>query len=442
MQEGQLLMNQRDRDRLEILKEVKKKHTKQAEAAQELKISVRQLQRLLKAHAERGDRAVIHALRGKPSNRKIEGKLEQRAKEILSREEYRGFGPTLASEYLANKHALTVSRETVRKWMRQAGLWRGRKRRLEEVHLWRARRSRFGEMVQWDTSEHDWLEGRGGGHKLYLIAMIDDATSRALARFVENDSTAANMELLELWLRTQGRPQSFYTDKAGLFQTALKTKRDEQREGKDREPLPPTQIGRALRELGIRWIGAHSPQAKGRIERFFGTAQDRLIKDLRHAQVKTLAQANTYLEEQYLPWWNQRKTVVPASEQDAHRGLEKQHDLGAILSHVESRQVNQDYTVRYERHLYRLERADITTGLRGAMVRVEKRRDGTLAIRFQNRYLRYRLCEPAVPAMPPIAPPTPSRKGPNAGGKSDWMKRFRIRGCSLEEAIAMSNATS
>jgi hypothetical protein len=442
MQAGQLLMDQCDRDRLGILKEVQKKHTKQAEASKELKISVRQLQRLLKAHEERGDRAVIHALRGQPSNRKIEARLEQRAKEILSREEYRGFGPTLASEYLANKHAITVSRETVRSWMRQAGLWRGRKRRVEEVHPWRARRSRFGEMVQWDTSEHDWLEGRGGGQKLYLIAMIDDATSRTLARFVESDSTRANMEVLELWLRMHGRPLSFYTDKAGLFQTAIKTKRDEQREGKDREPLPPTQIGRALRELGIRWIGAHSPQAKGRIERFFGTAQDRLVKDMRHAQVKTLVQANAYLEQQYLPWWNRHKTVVPASEQDAHRGLEKQHDLAAILSHVESRQMNQDYTIRFERHLYGIERADITTGLRSAMVRVEKRRDGTLAIRFQNRYLRYRLCEPAVPVTPPILPPTPSRKGTNAGGKSDWMKDFRMRGPSLEEAIAISNATS
>ena len=442
MQEGQLLMDQRDRDRLGTLKEVKKKHTQQAEAAKELKISVRQLQRLLKAHAEHGDRAVIHALRGQPSNRKIEAKKEQRAKEILSREEYQGFGPTLASEYLAKRHQIVVSRETVRSWMRQAGLWRGRKRRVEEVHQWRARRSRFGEMVQWDTSEHDWLEGRGGGQKLYLIAMIDDATSRVLARFVESDSTTANMEVLELWLRTYGRPLSFYTDKAGLFQTALKTKRDQQREGKDREPMPPTQIGRALQELGISWMGAHSPQAKGRIERFFGTAQDRLVKDMRHAKVKTLVQANAYLEQQYLPWWNQQKTVVPARAQDAHRSLEQQHDLMAILSHVESRKVNQDYTIRFERHVYGIERADITTGLRGAMVRVEKRRDGTLAMRFQNRYLRYRPCAPAVPVAPPILGPTPSRKGTNAGGKSDWMKGFRMRGPSLEEAIAIYNATS
>jgi len=327
--------------------------------------------------------------------------------------------------------------------MRQAGLWKDRTRRVEDIHEWRERRRRFGEMVQWDTSEHDWLEGRGGKQKLYLIAMIDDATSRALARFVESDSTTANMEVLELWLRAHGRPLSFYTDKAGLFQTAIKTKRDEQRESKDREPLPPTQIGRALGELGITWIGAHSPQAKGRIERFFGTAQDRLVKDMRVAQVKTREQANTYLEQHYLRWWNQEKTVVPASDQDAHRSLEKLHDLAAILSHVETRQVNRDYTIRFERHVYGIERADITTGLRGAAVQVEKRRDGTLAIRFQNRYLRHKICAPAAPVAPADPRPAKSRKGPNAGGKSAWMKGFPDkRGPSIDQAIAISNANS
>lgn len=436
-------MNQRDRDRLEVLKEVEKKHLKQAQAAEQLKISVRQLLRLRKAHKERGDRAVVHALRGQPSQRKIAEKTEKRAVEILSREEYRGFGPTLASEYLGKRHQITVSRETVRNWMRQSGLWRGRKRRVEEIHEWRERRSRFGDMVQWDTSEHDWLEGRGGKQKFYLIAMIDDATSRVLARFVESDSTTANMEVLELWLRTHGRPLSFYTDKAGLFQTAVKTRRDEQREGKDREPLPPTQIGRALRELGITWIGAHSPQAKGRIERFFGTAQDRLVKDMRVAKVQTREQANAYLEQHYLPWWNQEKVVVPASEQDAHRRLDQQHDLAAILSHVESRLVHQDYSIRFEGQVYGIERADITTGLRGAAVRVERRRDGTIALRFQDRYLQYRVCETATPAAPPSRRPAKSHQAHNADGKSDWMKGFLDKpGPSIRKAIAISNATS
>jgi hypothetical protein len=151
--------------------------------------------------------------------------------------------------------------------------------------------------VQWDTSEHDWLEGRG--EKMYLIKMIDDATSRLFARFVRHDSTVENMGVLEQYVRRYGRPLEFYTDKAGLFLTTPKKNHP----ARD-EPLPPTQIGRALNELGMGWIGAHSPQAKGRVERSFQTAQDRLVKGLRVAGVKTLEQANAYLESDYLPEWD------------------------------------------------------------------------------------------------------------------------------------------
>ena len=177
--------------------------------------------------------------------------------------------------------SLAVSRETLRGWMMASELWRAKRKRVEKVHTWRPRRSRLGELVQWDTSEHDWLEGRGP--KLYLISMIDDATSRLLARFVSHDSTEENMRLLESYLNQNGRPLSFYTDKATLFANLPKTRRGELA-GKDRQELPPTQIGRALQELAIEWIGAHSPQAKGRVERGFGTAQDRLVKGLQVAR--------------------------------------------------------------------------------------------------------------------------------------------------------------
>ena len=185
---------------------------------------------------------MIHGLRGQPSARNIGAEIEQEAVRVLSRSEYRGFGPTLAAECLAKRHKIEVSRETLRHWMIRAKLWQARKQSVEEIHGWRPRRSRFGELVQWDTSTHDWLEGRG--EELYLIAMVDDASSRGLARFVEGDSTLANMDMLEMWLRKHGRMLACYTDKAGHFQTAVRTKRQEQREGKDREPMPPTQIGR------------------------------------------------------------------------------------------------------------------------------------------------------------------------------------------------------
>jgi len=322
--------------------------------------------------------------------------------------------------------------------MVQAGLWKARPRRVVEVHPWRPRRSRCGELVQWDTSTHDWLEGRG--ETIYLISMIDDATSRLLARFVRHDTREENMRLLWAYLERFGRPLAFYTDKAGMFQVAVKSKRQEQRQGRDRMEMPPTQIARALGELGIVWIPAHSPQAKGRVERQFQTAQDRLVKGMRVAGVRTMEQANAYLEAEYLPWWNRTLTVEPAQADDAHRPLGKEHDLAAILSHVEQRQVN-NYTVRYDGKLYEIERQDIRVGLRGAEVRVEKRLDGTLAVRFQGECLHIRLCSQPAPQAPrPVKVKMPH---PKAQRKSEWMKNFSVRtGPSLRQAIEISNARS
>jgi len=188
---GPLLMTQRDRDRLVALKKAKKKLITQRQAAEEMGQTERHVRRLLVKLRKKGDSAVVHALRRRASNHKLDEKLKTKAMAMLRQDIYRGFGPTLASEYLAQQRQIRVSRETVRAWMMEAGLWHVTRQRVKEVHVWR---SRFGELVQWDTSEHQWLEGRGP--KLYLISMIDDATSRIHARFVLHDSTAENMRLL------------------------------------------------------------------------------------------------------------------------------------------------------------------------------------------------------------------------------------------------------
>jgi transposase len=237
-------MTQADRDRLVALKKAEKKLITQRQAAQEVGVSERQLRRMLKRYRKEGDRAVVHGLRGRASNRRRQEETRQEAIQILSDPVYAGFGPTLASEYLAKRHEVNASKETVRKWMAGAGLWQARKAKVGRVHTYRERRERFGELVQWDTSTHDWLEGRG--EELYLITMIDDATSRVLARFVRSDSTEANLEVLEQYLKRFGRPLGVYTDKAGLFFTTPKAKRD-----REAEPLPPTQVHRALLELNI-----------------------------------------------------------------------------------------------------------------------------------------------------------------------------------------------
>jgi len=416
-------MTQADRDRLVTLKKAKRNLITQREAAEELDLSIRQVQRILNALEVRGDKAIVHGLRGKPSNRRIEEGIAQQAVKILSLPVYKGFGPTLAAEYLAKKHRIEASKETVRQWMIRGKLWRAEKEKVRQVHIWRPRRSRFGELVQWDTSEHDWLEGRG--EKLYLIAMIDDATSRLWARFVRHDSTEENMRLLWRYLEKFGRPITFYTDKASLFQTTEKRRRDEPGVVKDAVDMPPTQIGRALQELGIAWIAAHSPQAKGRVERNFGTAQDRLVKGLRVAGVKTIEQANRYLAEDYLVWWERELTVEPANTDDAHRRLEKGHNLAASLGHVEIRQVRNDYTFRFEGKLYQIERSAIASGMRGGNVRVEKRLDGALAVRFSERYLAVEECAAAVKRRTPLSE-EPARARRTGQRGSAWNKNFDL----------------
>jgi len=416
-------MTQADRDRLVALKKAKKKLITQAEAAEELGLSLRQVKRLLLSLKKRGDKAVVHGLRGKPSNRKIEDKIELEAVKILSAPVYAGFGPTLASEYLRDKHGIEASKETVRQWMMRAKLWRGKRAKVREVHTWRPRRSRVGELVQWDTSEHDWLEGRG--EKLYLIAMIDDATSRLFARFVRRDSTEENMRLLWSYLEMYGRPVSFYTDKASLFQTAEKHRRDEPGVEQDARTMPPTQIGRALRELGIAWIPAQSPQAKGRVERNFRTAQDRLVKGMRVGGVKTLEQANQYLADEYLAWWERELTVEAANADDAHRPLDRNHDLAASLSHVETRQVRPDYTLRWNGKIYQIDRGAVSVGLRRANVRVEQRMDGAMAVRHGDRYLPIEECVAPPKKSAPTPQPKAARRTQHRG--SDWLKNFDLK---------------
>jgi hypothetical protein len=429
-------MTQRDRDRLVVLKKAEKKLIGQEQAARELGITARHVRRLLKRLGKEGDQGLIHKLRGRSSNSRLAEKTCQSAVRILSEEVYAGFGPTLASEYLAKKHRIHIGREALRQIMIGAGLWRPRRSAVKPVHQWRQRRPCRGELVQWDTSEHDWLEGRG--EKLYLIHMIDDATSQLIARFVDSDSTEENMRLLWSYLEQHGRPGAFYTDKASLFRTAPKTPRDQpQRAWEEREPLPPTQIGRALNELGIVWIGAHSPQAKGRVERSFATAQDRLVKGLRIAKVKTREQANRYLEQEFLPWWNQHLTVAPSNATDAHRPLGVEHDLPASLSVVETRQVTSDYTIRFQGKTYQIVRDQIRSGLRHANVRVESRLDATLAVRFGADYLRVTRCEAiakpsVIPTVP--APRRTAKTQPSAASRAAMDRLLRQPGLPVWRA--------
>jgi len=393
MREGLLEMSQKERDRLKVVQGLEQRHLKQVEAAKRLGLSTRQIQRLLQRVKREGDRGIIHRLRGRPSNRKIStARRERILAELRSR--YQGFGPTLASEHLA-RQKLLVSRETLRKFMIQAGLWKPRRQRVEAIHVWRERRAAFGELVMMDTSPYRWLEQRGP--VLQLIAMIDDATSRFWGRFTEHDSTEENLRTLGDWLRRYGRPVETYTDKNSIFHTTRSVQWAEQLEGKPAR----TQFERAVHELGIRPILARSPQAKGRIERLFGTLQDRLVKEMRLAGVNTIDQANRFLQEVFLPSWEQRFTVAARNSRDAHRPLRREHCLEEILSVREPRSVANDYTVRWQGQRWAVARQHVQPGLRGARVELERRLDGGMWLRFRNHYLALHPCpEPPLAASP------------------------------------------
>jgi hypothetical protein len=428
-------MNQEERDWLEWLKRAQGGLVTQRQAAEKMGVSDRWVRKLLGRMKTDGDGVVVHGLRGRASNRQIEAKTQTRAVKLLQQPEWHDFGPTFASEQLAKRHSIRVSKETVRTWMVAAGLWKAQRRTLSEVHRWRARRSAYGELVQWDTSNHDWLEGRGEPVR-YLVRMIDDATSRSEGRFVQHDGTRENMGVLWQYLERKGRMVDVYTDRAAMFMVTPRAGESwQRREEADRL----TQIGRGLRELGIGWIPAYSPQAKGRVERSFGTDQDRLVKQLRLAKVTTMRDANKFLEAEYWPEWNERFARSLEGVVDLHRALTPQIDLASALSHVEQRVVSNDYTFSFAGRRYQITRGAVKAGMRGKSMRIELHLNGALRARFEGQYVEVSECgakppQPAKPAGKPV------RKDHNRGGKSDWMDGFFERpGPELWQAARTAN---
>jgi transposase len=413
-----IAMSQEERDYLDWLKRAKDGSITQREAALRMGVSDRWVRTLLERMDRQGDLVVVHGLRGKPSNRKLPDKTKRQALAILKQPDWHDFGPTFAAEQLAKQHQIHVGKETLRGWMIEGGLWRSASRDISEVHPWRPRRSAFGELVQWDTSEHDWLEGRGPVR--YLVRMIDDATSWSWGRFVESDATPQNMGVLWEYLERNGRMVDVYTDRDSMFVVPPRPGESaEQRRETDRL----TQLGRALRELGIGSIVAYSPQAKGRIERSFKTAQDRLVKQLRLAKVMTLKDANAFLEKEHWPEWNERFASPVTDFANHHRPLTPQLDLAAILSHVEERVIGNDYTISFAGRRYQIGRSEIQAGMRRQRLRVEFRLDGELKARYEGRYVEITECGMREVAAAPAASKA-VRKDHNAGGRSSWMEGF------------------
>lgn len=375
--------------KLKVIEQVIEKKIKQKKAAKLLGLSVRQIIRLAKKIRREGAKGIIHRLRGKASNRKHEEKFKKRVLE-LCRKKYEDFGPTLAQEKLEEINKVVVNRETLRQWMLKEGLWETSKKGHKH-RQWRQRRGCFGELVQADGSHHDWLEGRGPW--LVLMGYIDDATGKVFAWFYDYEGTIPVMESFYRYVKRYGLPLGLYMDKHGAYQSSKGPSLEEQLKGKEKAL---TQFGRALEELGVELIPAHSPQAKGRIERLFKTFQDRLVKEMRLADIKTKEEANQFLQT-YLPKYNQRFAVKAREEANLHRSALRDQELRRILSIQEKRVVRNDGTIRYGTKLYQI--LDAAKSLREVVV--QERIDGKIYIVDKSKDLAYReLKEPPKQMKP------------------------------------------
>jgi len=395
-----LTLSQRDRDRLVLLHQVHQGQLCVSEGARRARLGLRYFRRLLRRFEAEGDEVVVHGLRGRASNHRLGSEVRERALEKAREELYRDFGPTLLSEHLAREGVL-VSAPTLRVWMIQAGLWTPR-RQGQRHRKRRERRAAFGEMVLMDTSIHRWLEERSG-EEIVLIAMIDDATSRLVARFFPRDTGAANRQMITDYLRVHGRMGALYVDRASHFQAHFRS--TERREADEAEAM--TLIHRALDALEIELILALSPQAKGRVERLFKTLQDRLIKEMRIAGISSLEEANRFLEEVFLPFWNTRFTVEARESTDAHRPLSEGMDLLRLFAQTQQRVIRADFTFRYRNVHYQIEAAEADARMPKQKLTIEHRLDGRICYRWQERYL-----SPTALARAPLPPQPEPRPAP------------------------------
>jgi hypothetical protein len=339
---------------------------------------------------EKGNEGVIHGLRGKGSNHRLKGGVLKEALKIV-REKYEDFGPTFANEKLREEHGIEMSVNTLRIGMMKEGMWKGRETG-QRHRAWRERRGCVGEMVQLDGSEHDWFEGRE--ERCALVEYIDDATSRILhAEFVKVEDTWNLFKTTKKYLKEHGRPQVLYVDKDSIYKINRKLTVEEELSG-ETEGL--TQYRRAMRELGIEMIFAQSPQAKGRVERSFRTHQDRLVKELRLGGICTIEQANEFLWKVYISKHNERYAVEPANETNVHRPLLAGMNLDKILSIRDKRVVAQDYTVRWKNEYLQISKEHPMRVRPKDELEVEQRLDGSVHLRFGERYLNFK----ALPERP------------------------------------------
>ncbi len=370
-------MNENELNRIEILTKINEKRLNKRQAADLLKLSVRQIQRLQNAFNQYGPEGVISKKRGKPSNRRYPETFRNHVINLI-RDHYSDFGPTLTAEKLAERHGISIAIETVRQWMKDSNLWQTRAEQRRRVYQPRNRRNCVGELIQIDGSQHWWLEERGP--KCTLLVYIDDASSRIQhLKFVPSESTFDYFSATREYIELHGKPIAFYSDKHSTFRVNSK-------EAKSGNGM--TQFGRALHELNIDIICANSPQAKGRVERANKTLQDRLVKELRLERISEIETANAYLPY-FITAFNDRFAKPPKSDQNVHRPLADYDDMDRAFSWQETRTVTRSLSVQYDRVVFLLEPTEVARSLARKKVTINDYPDGRLEIRHDGVTLPY-----------------------------------------------------
>jgi len=374
-------LNTYEQDKYDTIRSCSDGDITNKEASIRLGISIRQIQRLKRAVEEYGEQGIIHGLKGKVAHNVTNEIVVSKVTNFLKENKHIDFGPTFAKEKLINI-GVNKSVETIRRVMIKNNIWKSKKRYGPEIHReWRERMSMYGELVQFDGSYHDWFEN---GKEQCLLGSIDDATGNIVkAVFEDNEGVKSCFRFWKAYVETYGRPVAIYLDKFSTYKINHK-------DAVNNEELM-TQFGRAMKELNIRVICANSPQAKGRVERLFGTLQDRLIKEMRLEDVRDRNGANRFLEKKYIPDHNKRFSVIPRSRDDAHRPLTNEmiKRLSSIFSRKSERKVNNDYTISFRANWYQLSNTQNTTIYRGDSVLVEEHLDDTLHVFKNNISLGY-----------------------------------------------------
>jgi len=374
---GLVIMSERELNRIEVLSQVTRGVMTAVTAANVLGLSRRQVHRLLKTFQSDGAGAIRHKARGRRSNNRIDPAVREFAVTLV-RENYIDFGPTFAAEKLAEDHDLKVSRETLRKWMQDAGIWLSRKQR-RRFHQPRLRRECLGELIQIDGSDHRWFEDRGPS--CTLLVFIDDATSTLMQlRFVTSESTFSYFEALDLYLAAHGRPVAFYSDKHTVFRVANQS-------AKSGHGM--TQFGRALNALNVEILCANSSQAKGRVERANRTLQDRLVKELRLAGISDMDAANAFLPA-FTDRYNAKFAKAPRRADNLHRPMNIEPDrLRDVFCFRDERLVSKQLAFSYERQRIILAENELTRDLPGKYVDTFAFPDGSLDIRWKGVSIPY-----------------------------------------------------